>query len=123
VELAEKIVEKIHDVQKDPMKSLHDCFIWASFLGPLQAREQTFLLLKESPEFSCHYGPELVISLSQCGTIEDLPALIDTIDKEGEACAGVVNKALEKIAGVKMPLTERGCTDKVAWQNWWRENK
>ena len=121
MKLADEIVEEIHKVQEDPNKSLHDCYVWASLLGPLETREQTLLLLQESPRFSCHYGPELVESLSQCGTILDVQILIDTIDKESEGAGAVVNKALEKITGVKMPLKDRHYTDKIAWQKWWEK--
>jgi hypothetical protein len=122
-ELADQIVEKVHKVEKNPMGRVHDCYIWAQFLGPLGARKQTLLLLRESKYLGCCYGPDLVESLGQCGTIEDVPALIDAIDKEYDGANGVVNKALQKLTGVKMPLKNGLFADKVAWQSWWKKNK
>ncbi|GAF96175.1 unnamed protein product, partial [marine sediment metagenome] len=122
-ELADQIVEKVREVERNSMGRVHDCYIWAQFLGPLGARKQTFLLLRESKYLGCCYGLNLVESLAQCGTIEDVPALIDAIDKETDGASGVVNKALQKLTGVKMPLKDGFFTDKVAWQNWWKKNK
>jgi hypothetical protein len=122
--LADRIVEKVRDAQKDPSKSYHDCFIWAQFLGPLGAREQALLLLKESPpKWGCHPGPTFVEALAMCGTIEDVPALIDAIDKESEGSGPIINKTLYKLTGVYMPLNERGYTDKAAWQKWWQQQQ
>jgi hypothetical protein len=121
-ELADKIVEQINLIREDPNKSLHDVYYWAQLLGPLGAREQTIELLKKEKRFSCHYGPQLVESLGQCGTIEDIPFLIDCIDKEGDGNDAVVNKALQQLTDIEMPLKGYR-TDKIAWQKWWEEYK
>ncbi len=122
-ELADRLVEKIGKVDKDQMKMVHDVYFWAEMFGPLGAREQTVSLLKELKYVDCCYGPNLVNSLAVCGKIEDAPILIELIDKESEGGAGAINKALEKLTGVKMPLTSRRYTDKTAWQGWWEDNK
>jgi HEAT repeat protein len=123
-ELADRIVEKVREAQKDPSQSYHRCFIWAEFLGPLAARKQALLLLKESPpKWGCHPGPTFVKALAICGTIEDVPALIDAIDKESDPARALVNRVLYKLTGVNMPLNERGYTDKAAWKKWWQEHK
>ncbi|OQA00300.1 MAG: hypothetical protein BWY69_01780 [Planctomycetes bacterium ADurb.Bin401] len=118
---AEQIMNELDEFKKIH-HGLHDCCLLASFLGPLGAREQIVSLIKEEKMFSCHYGPELVISLGQCGTIEDVPFLIDCIEKESDGSDAVVNKSLKLITGVEMPL--RGShTDKEAWQKWWESQR
>jgi hypothetical protein len=119
-ELAGKIVEQIDIIINDPNKSVHDVYYWAQLLGPLGAREQIIELLKIEQQFSCHYGPYLVISLGRCGKIDDVPFLIDCIDMESEASDAVVNKALKMLTGIEMPLKDNK-TDKQAWQKWWNE--
>ncbi|MFA5291513.1 MAG: hypothetical protein WC496_00610 [Phycisphaerae bacterium] len=122
-ELADRLVEEIRKIKKDPMKMVHDVYFWAEMLGPLGAREQTITLLKELKYADCGYGPNLAYSLAVCGNLQDVPVLIDVIDKESEGGAGAINKALEKLTGVKMPLTRTYRTDKAAWQNWWNNYK
>jgi len=114
--LADRIVAKLHQA-----RSLHDSHWMAEFLGPLGAREQTLQLLREAPELDCCYGPALVESLVMCGTIEDVPALIEAFDKETEGCAGVVNKALEKLTGIEIPYDSvHWRTTKAKWEQWWQ---
>lgn len=116
-ELADKIVEKSRKV-----KHSHDFGLQISFLGPLGARKQLVVVLKETPRFSCHPGPDIVKGLGMCGTLEEVPVLIENIHKEGETCDGLFNRVLEKIIGIKMPLENRR-TNKDLWRLAWKKNK
>lgn len=118
-ELADMIVGKLH---RGP-RSQHALAYLARFLGPLGGREQILALLREVEIMECCYAPALVNSLAMCGRIEDVPALIDACDKEHDGSAGVVNRALEKLTGVEMPISDHFGTDKEKWQKWWTENK
>jgi hypothetical protein len=121
--LADAIVEKLHVVEKDKTRMLHDYSHLASFLGPLGARKHALQLMKEVRGFDCCYGPALVRAVGMAGIREDVPALIEAITKESEACGGVVNEALARLTGHRMSLTGRGYTDRAAWSKWWAAQK
>ncbi len=122
-ELADRLVEEIREVEKDPKRSLHDVFFWAEMFGPLGAREQVLSLLKDKESLDCCYGPKLIRSLGECGKLEDVPILFKFM--ESEHAGGTVNYSLEMLTGVKIPLKGgvRGRPDKKAWQDWWKKNK
>jgi len=121
--LSDTITAMLSAVRDDPKRSLHDCSLWAGFLGPLQARQDIGKLLMEVGNLDCCYGPALVRALGQCGDLRDVPFLIDTvIDKESEACAGIVHEVLVKLTRRSAAPRAKGYTDKDDWRKWWGRN-
>ena len=123
--LADSIVAMLAAVKDDPRRGLHDYSVRAGFLGPLGARQDIRKLLTEvrSKGLDCCYGPALVNGLAECGNLRDVPFLIDTvIDKESDACGGIVHEVLVKLTRRSVAARARGYTDKAAWQDWWRKN-
>ena len=122
--LADQIVAVLHAVEKDRYRNLHDYSISAGFLGPLGARENIRKLLTRMEGLDCCYGPALVRGLGECGDLRDVEFLIDTvIDKESDACAGIVNEVLVELSGRMDAPSAKAYTDKAAWQKWWRQNR
>ena len=121
--LAAKIYKMLDEAWRDPEQSSHTLSLYAGFLGPLGAQRHIRELLGRIQRMDCCYGPALVGGLAECGDIRDVPFLIEQIDKETEACAPVVNEALNTLTGQSIQAIGGLATDKAAWQKWWQANR
>jgi hypothetical protein len=117
-ELADKIAERLRNATE--RKS--DQPYLASFLGPLQAHDHIIDLLGRVKALDCCYGPELLRALRQCWRKGDVPFVVSLMDKETDACRGIVNDMLRDGTAHDVPWTTPE-EAKKAWMDWYRGEK
>lgn len=105
-------------------RNKHDLALLAEFLGPLGARAQIRVLLEQINGLDCCYGPALVRGLGECGTREDIPFLLTTLDKrESEVSGGITHESLVKLARFNPLPNDTWPYDRMklmrVWREWW----